>query len=271
MQHYREGVVEAPFADLSTYVSTPPRLGVPPLFPALKFYGRLLAPVIWLCRKAAKGLCDDSAWVHASLCVTEIIESIGCPVSIEGMEHISASREPCVFVANHMSTLETFMLPGIIRPHRSVTFVVKKSLVSMPFFGAVMRSRNPIVVGRTNPREDLAAVLEGGVERLKKGISIIVFPQSTRMTEFDPQHFNTIGVKLAKAAGVPVIPTALKTDFLGNGKLIKDLGPIHRDREIYFEFGEPIMKIEGSGKQEQQQIIDFIESRLLSWGCEVRK
>ena len=76
---------------------------------------------------------------------------------------------------------------------------------------------------------------------------------------------------MAKAAGVPVIPTALKTDFLGNGKLIKDLGPIHRDREIYFEFGEPIMKIEGSGKQEQQQIIDFIESRLLSWGCEVRK
>ncbi len=68
-----------------------------------------------------------------------------------------------------------------------------------------------------------------------------------------------------------MIPTALKTDFLGNGKLIKDLGPIHRDREIYFEFGEPIMKIEGSGKQEQQQIIDFIESRLLSWGCEVRK
>ena len=101
------------------------------------------------------------------------------------------------------------MLPGIIRPHRAVTFVMKKSLVTLPFFGAVMRSRDPIVVGRTNPREDLTAVLEGGVERLKKGISIIVFPQSTRTPDFDPQHFNTIGVKLARKAGVPVVPAFL--------------------------------------------------------------
>ena len=158
--------------------------------------------------------------------MTELIERVGCPVSIEGMENISATRGPCVFVANHMSTLETFMLPGIIRPHRAVTFVMKKSLVTLPFFGAVMRSRDPIVVGRTNPREDLTAVLEGGVERLKKGISIIVFPQSTRTPDFDPQHFNTIGVKLARKAGVPVVPLALKTDAWGTGKKLKELGPI---------------------------------------------
>ena len=239
MQQYQEGVVEAPFGDLSTYVSTAPQLGAPARFPALKFYSSLLAgPVLWLCRKAAKGLCDDSAWVHASLRVTELIERVGCPVSIEGMENISATRGPCVFVANHMSTLETFMLPGIIRPHRAVTFVVKKSLVSLPVFGAVMRSRDPIVVGRTNPREDLTAVLEGGVERLKKGISIIVFPQSTRTPDFDPQHFNTIGVKLARKAGVPVVPLA--------------------------KFAAP-MDIRGNGREEQAFICDFIGSQLARW------
>ena len=106
MQQYQEGVVEAPFGDLSTYVSTAPQLGAPARFPALRFYSSLLAgPVFWLCRRAAKGLCDDSAWVHASLRVTALIERVGCPVSIEGMENISATRGPCVFVANHMSTL----------------------------------------------------------------------------------------------------------------------------------------------------------------------
>ena len=240
MQQYQEGVVEAPFGDLSTYVSTAPQLGAPARFPALKFYSSLLAgPVLWLCRKAAKGLCDDSAWVHASLRVTELIERVGCPVSIEGMENISATRGPCVFVANHMSTLETFMLPGIIRPHRAVTFVVKKSLVSLPVFGAVMRSRDPIVVGRTNPREDLTAVLEGGVERLKKGISIIVFPQSTRTPDFDPQHFNTIGVKLARKAGVPVVPLALKTDAWGTGKKLKELGPIKSGLPVRYKLPRP--------------------------------
>lgn len=265
MQQYQEGVVEAPFGDLSTYVSTAPQLGAPARFPALRFYSSLLAgPVFWLCRRAAKGLCDDSAWVHASLCVTELIERVGCPVSIEGMENISATRGPCVFVANHMSTLETFMLPGIIRPHRAVTFVMKKSLVTLPFFGAVMRSRDPIVVGRTNPREDLTAVLEGGVERLKKGISIIVFPQSTRTPDFDPQHFNTIGVKLARKAGVPVVPLALKTDAWGTGKKLKELGPIKSGLPVRYKFAAP-MDIHGNGREEQAFICDFIGSQLARW------
>lgn len=134
------------------------------------------------------------------------------------MEAIDAVDGPCLFVANHMSTLETFMLPGIIRPRRPVTFVVKQSLTTMPFFGPVMRSRDPIVVGRTNPREDLKAVLEGGLERLRKGISIIVFPQHTRSSIFAPQQFNSIGIKLAKKAAVPVVPLALKDRRLGNGQ-----------------------------------------------------
>ena len=233
MQQYQEGVVEAPFGDLSTYVSTAPQLGAPARFPALRFYSSLLAgPVFWLCRRAAKGLCDDSAWVHASLRVTELIEHVGCP--------------------------------GIIRPHRAVTFVMKKSLVTLPFFGAVMRSRDPIVVGRTNPREDLTAVLEGGVERLKKGISIIVFPQSTRTPDFDPQHFNTIGVKLARKAGVPVVPLALKTDAWGTGKKLKELGPIKSGLPVRYKFAAP-MDIHGNGREEQAFICDFIGSQLASW------
>ena len=265
MQQYQEGVVEAPFGDLSTYVSTAPRLGAPARFPALKFYGRLLAgPVIWLCRKAAKGLCDDSAWVHASLRVTELIERVGCPVSIEGMENISATLGPCVFVANHMSTLETFMLPGIIRPHRAVTFVVKKSLVGLPFFGAVMRSRNPIVVGRTNARVARGAVRVGGGDGLNQGISIIVFPQSTRTPDFDPHHFNTIGVNLARKAGVPVVPLALKTDAWGTGKRLKELGPIKSGLPVRFKFAAPL-DIHGNGRDEQAFICDFIASQLARW------
>ena len=88
-----------------------------------------------------------------------------------------------------------------------------------------MRSRNPIVVGRTDPRKDLEAVMNGGVELLKNGISIVIFPQSTRSVEFKPEEFNSLGVKLAKKAGVDVVPIALKTDFWGNGKLIKEAWP----------------------------------------------
>ena len=200
-----------------------------------------------------------------------ITESCGGKFHLRGLNNIDKVKGPVLFISNHMSLLETAVMHAFMRPRKDFCFVIKEQLFQVPYFGDIMRTLGCIGVGRKNPRDDFRAVIEEGKKTLAGGKSIVIFPQASRSTVFDESHFNTIGVKLAKAAGGPVIPTALKTDFLGNGKLIKDLGPIHRDREIYFEFGEPIMKIEGSGKQEQQQIIDFIESRLLSWGCEVRK
>jgi 1-acyl-sn-glycerol-3-phosphate acyltransferase len=160
-----------------------------------------------------------------------------------------------------MSTLETMVLPGLIAPHREVTFVVKESLVKHPLFGHVMRSRDPIVVGRTDPRKDFEEVMTKGMQLLSRGTSIVIFPQSTRSVDFKPEEFNTLGVKLAKKAGVKVVPIALKTDFWGQGKLIKELGPLDHKKTIYFKFGEPF-SLSGSGKTENQKIIDFIQSSL---------
>lgn len=235
------------------------------LAPRPDFYTRLfLGPVAWLCRRAAQGRCDDAAWTYSSDWVTDLMERIGCPVDIDGMDSITATEEPCIFVANHMSTLETFMLPGIIRPRRPLTFVVKESLVRMPFFGPVMRSRDPIVVGRTNPREDLAAVLEGGVERLSRGVSLVIFPQSTRSLTFDERHFNSIAVKLARRAGAPLVPLALKTDAWGQGKKIKELGPVRPGMPIRYRFGAPL-RVAGNGREEHAAICAFIASALSGW------
>ncbi len=200
-----------------------------------------------------------------------ITESCGGKFHLRGLNNIDKVERPVLFIGNHMSLLETAVMHGFIRPRKNFCFVIKEQLFDVPYFGDIMRELGCIGVGRKNPRDDFRAVLEDGKKTLDSGKSIVIFPQSSRSAVFDASHFNTIGVKLAKAAGVPIIPVALKTDFLANGKMIKDLGPICRDREIYFEFGEPIMKVEGSGKQEHQQIIDFIESRLTSWGCEVKK
>jgi len=49
-------------------------------------------------------------------------------------------------------------------------------------------------------------------------ISVLIFPQTTRDLRFDPNKFNTLGIKLAKRAKVPVIPVAVKTDAWGMGK-----------------------------------------------------
>ena len=224
------------------------------------------AIIVFISRKQARsGVYDKKAWEDSSFYIFRLIEKCGGIFHLSGMENIANTQEPVLFIGNHMSTLETMILPGIISPLRKVTFVVKESLVRHPLFGDVMRSRDPIVVGRTDPRKDFEAVMNGGMELLSKGISIIIFPQSTRSIEFRPEDFNSLGVKLAKKAGVKVVPVALKTDFWGNGKFIKELGPIDRHKPIHIKFGEPF-PISGSGKEENQKIIAFIQSSLEEWG-----
>lgn len=215
-------------------------------------------------KRAARKLYDTKAWTDSSFYIFRFIENTGGKFHITGMENITKSAGPVLFISNHMSTLETMIFPCIIQPLRDVTFVVKESLVKHPLFGDVMRSRNPIVVGRTDPRKDFEAVMNGGMDRLNQGISVIIFPQSTRSLEFKPEDFNTLGVKLAKKAGVQVVPVAIKTDYWGNGKLIKELGPIDRHKPIHIKFGEPF-NIKGNGKEENQGIVDFIKSSLEEW------
>jgi 1-acyl-sn-glycerol-3-phosphate acyltransferase len=163
-----------------------------------------------------------------------------------------------------MSTLETFVLPAIIHPIKKITFVVKKDLMEYPIFKHIMLSRDPIAVSRENPREDLKMVLDEGIKRLRSGLSIVVFPQTTRSNTLDPSQFNTIGIKLALKADVPIIPIALKTDAWGTGKIIKDFGKINPEKKVYFSFGEPL-RIKGRGVEEHKRIIQFISTKLKEW------
>ena len=221
--------------------------------------------IVFRTRKEARsGIYDDKAWADSSFEIFRLLEKIGGIFDIEGMENIKKVNGPVVFLSNHMSTLETMIMPGLIRPHREVTFVVKESLVRHPLFKDVMISRNPIVVGRTDPRKDFETVMNEGPGLLEKGISIIIFPQSTRSKVFIPSEFNSLGVKLAKKAGVPVIPVAIKTDFWGNGKIIKEVGKLDHRNKIHFRFSEP-MTITGTGKEENQKIISFIQENLSRW------
>jgi 1-acyl-sn-glycerol-3-phosphate acyltransferase len=212
-------------------------------------------------KEAIRKVYDTKAWTDSSFEILRFIEKTGGVFHITGMENITKPSGPVLFISNHMSTLETMILPSIIGPQKELTFVVKESLVKHPLFGDVMKSRNPIVVGRTDPRKDLEAVMTFGVELLKSGVSIVIFPQSTRSVEFKPEEFNSLGVKLAKKADVDIVPIALKTDFWGNGKWIKELGKIDHKKQIHIKFGEP-MKVSGNGKEENQKIIDFIISSL---------
>lgn len=237
--------------------------------PSFIFYSHV-AGIVWTgSGKAKRGRYHTPEWRQSSLATLRALEKVGVKIEITGIDSFRDLKTPCVFIGNHMSTLETFVLPVIIASFREATFVVKQSLVDYPVFKHIMRSRNPITVGRSNPRDDLKAVLEGGVERLKAGTSIVIFPQTTRTRVFDPEAFNTIGIKLAKKADVPVVAIALRTDAWCNGKYLKDYGRIDPGKPVHFAFGKPMM-IRDRGAEEHAAIIEFISGKLREWEMEKR-
>lgn len=212
-----------------------------------------------------RGKLDGDAQIRFSSENITLIERIGGKVHLRGLEHLrNCNGKPVVIVANHMSLLETAVMHAIVREHMDISFVVKAALMKVPFFRHILKAMNAIPVSRTNAREDLKIVLSEGKKMLQSGCSMIVFPQSTRSAEFDPAQFNSIGIKLAKSAGVPVLPLALKTDLIGNGRLCRDLGPVYPEKEVRFEFGAPI-EIEGNGQAQQQAVIDFISGCFKRW------
>ncbi len=234
------------------------------LAPSWVFYPKLVEIVFRASRIAKRGEYNSEAWIRSSLDVVHLLESVGAKFVIENTTAYRDLESPCVFIGNHMSTLETFSLPSMIQPYRKAIFVIKQSLAKFPLFGLVVSARDPILVRRDNPKEDFKAVVEGGMERLERGVSVIVFPQTTRSLRLDPDSFNGIGVKLAKRARVPIVPIAIRSDCWGLGSWLRDFGRIHPERTIRFCFGDPI-EVEGNGWQTHQDIVDFITGKLDSW------
>jgi 1-acyl-sn-glycerol-3-phosphate acyltransferase len=234
------------------------------------FHLRILGVYLVARRMIRQGIFDLDAYATRSWRCLKVTEDAGGQVRVSGLAPLAATPGPVVIVGNHMSSLETLLLPGLILPFKDVAFVVKRSLLHHAVFGPIMRSVKHIAVGRDNPREDLKTVLEEGAALLRRGVTVVIFPQATRAVEFDPEAFNTLGVKLAARAGVPVIPLALKTDFMANGRWLKDVGPVVPGRAIHFEFGTALPSI-GNGKAAHDAVVAFVKDRLRAWGGTVKE
>ena len=251
-------------SDNTTYVTRPARTAVvPSLFPSLWFYAGFLAIVWRAARLVKQGGYGTTAWQASSIDVLRRLEQAGIRVKVSGLDQVQTAPWPVVFIDNHLSVMETVLLPSLLLPYGPITYVIKQSLLEVPVFKHVMKSCSPIAVTRTNPRNDLKTVLEEGGKRLDEGISVIIFPQTTRAA-FQPEQFSSIGVKLARKAGVPIVPIALVTDAWGNGRWLKDFGRIQPERPVRFAFGQP-MTVAGKGTEEHQEVISFIAQHLEQW------
>ncbi|PID43620.1 MAG: 1-acyl-sn-glycerol-3-phosphate acyltransferase [Gammaproteobacteria bacterium] len=127
----------------------------------------------------------------------------GVDYQVTGTENIPDT--PCIIASNHQSTWETFFLQTRFAPQ---TQVVKKELLSIPFFGWILSLTNPVAIDRNNRKQAMKQILMQGREKLRRGIWVLIFPEGTRVNPGQTKCFSKGAAALAIHAGVPVLPVA---------------------------------------------------------------
>jgi len=121
---------------------------------------------------------------------------------VEGLENINGLEAAIVF-SRHESTWETLALTNILPIQ---TWLIKRELLWVPFFGWAIWVLEPIAINRKAGRKALNQVITQGKQRLSKGRWIITFPEGTRLKPVETKPFGIGGAMLAAKTGVPVVP-----------------------------------------------------------------
>ncbi|MEM5536718.1 lysophospholipid acyltransferase family protein [Neptuniibacter pectenicola] len=172
----------------------------------------------------------------------------GLGVNVTGREHLPKTGA-YVAVANHSSEWETLFLQTFVRPQCAV---LKKELLSIPFFGWALGLLNPIAIDRSQRRGALKQLLTEGKSRLEEGIPVVIFPQGTRVPVGKMGKFNKGGAMLALSAGVPIVPIIHNAGIYWPGKsFTKKTGTVQ------VHVGEPI-PVEG-------RTVDEIHADMVAW------
>ncbi|MDP1605263.1 MAG: lysophospholipid acyltransferase family protein [Rhodocyclaceae bacterium] len=120
-----------------------------------------------------------------------------------GAENIPAT--PCVVFCKHQSTWETFALQ-LLFPLTS--FVYKKELHWLPFFGLGLMLMPFVGINRGAGKAALNQVAERGKARLADGYTVVIFPEGTRVAPGQHRRYKIGGAHLAVRAGALVVPVA---------------------------------------------------------------
>lgn len=134
------------------------------------------------------------------------LAAAGVRLNIVGEENVWATR-PAVFLFNHQSQLDVFVLAALLR--KDFTGVAKKSLEKDPFFGPIGYLADVAYIDRSNTTAARQG-LEPAVEALKKGRSIAIAPEGTRSPTPRLLPFKKGPFHIAMQAQVPVVPIVMR-------------------------------------------------------------
>jgi 1-acyl-sn-glycerol-3-phosphate acyltransferase len=138
-----------------------------------------------------------------------IIKITGCTVTVTGKENIPRKGGVC-FVANHTGYFDIVLMYACCG--RPAGFIAKKELIFIPFLNAWIYMVGGQFLDRGSARKALRSINKG-VERIKSGGGMIVFPEGHRSKGAGLLLFHPGSLKLATMAEAPIVPVALTGSY----------------------------------------------------------
>jgi len=171
----------------------------------------------------------------------------GVRVRVKGLELLDP-KQTYVFVSNHRSYLDTAAM--FIYTGRRIGLLAKKELLKVPVLGVGMGFVNVMAIDRSN-RESAIRTTEAAAQRIKSGVSFAVFVEGTRAKPGELLPFKKGAFYMARQAGVPVVPVAIKNSDVLMGKGTGEA----RSGTIEMVFMRPIETVDRTTDEAIDQLI----------------
>ncbi len=178
----------------------------------------------------------------------------GTEQTVIGAENVPKDQ-PVLYIPNHRSYFDILLIysrvPGL------TGFVAKDSMLRYPVLRRWMQKLYCLFLNRDNPREGLKTILQG-IEYVKRGISICIFPEGTRnKTDELFLPFKEGSLKIAEKTGCLIIPVALNN----TAEIFENHMPwIHKCR-VVLQYGTPIDP-KSLSKEEKKHLGAFCRDRI---------
>ncbi|MFD2045273.1 lysophospholipid acyltransferase family protein [Ornithinibacillus salinisoli] len=164
----------------------------------------------------------------------KVIQRTGTTVQVNGREKLL--DEPVLYVANHQGLFDILAFLGYLG--RPIGFIAKKEIKKLPIIRSWMELLYCVFIDRKDRRQSMKAIQQG-IENLKAGHSLVIFPEGTRSRGSKIGEFKSGSLRLAMKANVPIVPVAID----GTYHMLEEKGRVQAS-DITMIISDPIYPID---------------------------
>lgn len=179
---------------------------------------------------------------------------VTCNVHYRMIGRENIPQTPSIILSKHQSAWETLAFQQIFPPQ---VWVLKRELLWVPFFGWGLAMTSPIAINRSAGREALKQMVAQGIDRMKQGFWVVIFPEGTRMAPGAKGKYHIGGAWLATHTGSTVVPVAHNAgEFWPKNSFLK------RPGTVTVSIGKPIQSAGLKPDELNQQVESWIEQQM---------